>query len=49
LSHFIIAALEGAVTLSRVKQDAGVMQGVAGDLKRFVGQQVRTGGLRAVE
>jgi AcrR family transcriptional regulator len=49
LAHFIIAAIEGAVTLSRVKQDAGVMQGVAADLKSYIGQQIRTGGLRAVE
>jgi AcrR family transcriptional regulator len=47
LAHFIIAALEGATTLSRVKRDAGVMQGVAADLKRFIGLHVRHGGTRA--
>jgi TetR/AcrR family transcriptional repressor of nem operon len=47
LAHFIMSALEGAVTLSRVKQDASVMQGVAADLKRYVQAQVRPGGPRA--
>ncbi len=46
-AHFIMSALEGAVTLSRVKQDAGVMQGVAFELKRYIGSQVRHGGPRA--
>ena len=46
-AHFIMSALEGAVTLSRVKQDAGVMQGVAFELKRYIATQVRHGGPRA--
>jgi TetR/AcrR family transcriptional regulator, transcriptional repressor for nem operon len=43
LSRFIIAALEGALMMSRVKRDIGVMEGVATDLKRFIGMHVRDG------
>jgi TetR/AcrR family transcriptional regulator, transcriptional repressor for nem operon len=41
LSRFIIAALEGALMMSRVKRDIAVMEGVAADLKRFVGMHLR--------
>jgi TetR/AcrR family transcriptional regulator, transcriptional repressor for nem operon len=43
LSRFVIAALEGALMMSRVKRDIGVMEGVATDLKRFIGMHVRDG------
>lgn len=41
LSRFIIATLEGALMMSRVKREIGVMEGIAADLKRFVGMHVR--------
>jgi TetR/AcrR family transcriptional repressor of nem operon len=41
LSRFIIAALEGAMMMSRVDRDATVLEGIAADLKRFVGAHVR--------
>lgn len=41
LARFIVATLEGATTMSRMKRDESVMQGVATDLKRFVAGQVR--------
>jgi TetR/AcrR family transcriptional regulator, transcriptional repressor for nem operon len=47
LARFIIAALEGALMMSRVKRDIGVMEGVAEDLKRFVGMHVREGAGRS--
>jgi TetR/AcrR family transcriptional repressor of nem operon len=43
LARFIIATLEGAVLMSRVKKDIAVMEGIAADLKRFVGMHVREG------
>lgn len=41
LSRFIIAALEGGLMMSRVKRDIVVMEGIAYDLKRFIGTHVR--------
>ncbi|MBX7118180.1 MAG: TetR/AcrR family transcriptional regulator [Gemmatimonadaceae bacterium] len=41
LARFIVATLEGATTMARMKRDASVMHGVASDLKRFVAGHVR--------
>ncbi len=41
LSRFIVATLEGATTMARMKRDVSVMHGVATDLKRFVSGHVR--------
>lgn len=41
LSRFIIAALEGAVLMTRVKRDLTVLEGIAIDLKRFIGMHLR--------
>lgn len=41
LSRFIVATLEGATTMARMKRDVSVMHGVATDLKRFVAGHVR--------
>jgi TetR/AcrR family transcriptional regulator, transcriptional repressor for nem operon len=41
LSRFIVATLEGATTMARMKRDVSVMYGVATDLKRFVSGHVR--------
>lgn len=41
LSRFIIAALEGGLMMSRVKRDIVVMEGIAFDLKRFIGMHMR--------
>lgn len=43
LSRFIIAALEGAVLMTRVKRDLTVLEGIAIDLKRFIAMHVREG------
>ena len=43
LARFIIAALEGAVLMTRVKRDITVLEGIAIDLKRFIGMHVRDG------
>lgn len=43
LSRFIIAALEGAVLMTRVKRDMSVLEGIAIDLKRFITMHVREG------
>jgi TetR/AcrR family transcriptional regulator, transcriptional repressor for nem operon len=49
LSRFIIATLEGAVLMTRVKRDLGVLEGIAIDLKRFIGTHVRDGGAVALQ
>jgi TetR/AcrR family transcriptional regulator, transcriptional repressor for nem operon len=49
LSRFIIATLEGAVLMTRVKRDLGVLEGIATDLKRFIGTHVRDGGAVALQ
>ncbi len=41
LSRFVIAALEGALMMSRVKRDIALMEGIAEDLKRFIGTHLR--------
>lgn len=41
LSRFIIATLEGALLMSRVQRDLTALQGIATDLKRFIGTHVR--------
>jgi TetR/AcrR family transcriptional repressor of nem operon len=43
LSRFIIATLEGAVLMTRVKRDLSVLEGIAFDLKRFIDTHVRSG------
>ncbi|MEP6692402.1 MAG: TetR/AcrR family transcriptional regulator [Gemmatimonadaceae bacterium] len=43
LSRFIIATLEGALLMSRMKREIAVMEGIAADLKRFVAMHVREG------
>ena len=43
LSRFIIASLEGAVLMTRVKRDLSVLEGIAADLKRFIAMHVRDG------
>lgn len=59
LARFIIATLEGATLMARVKREISVMEGIAADLKRYVashrreqmsgvrGQGVRRRGRRA--
>ena len=41
LARFIVATLEGATQLSRLKRDATVLSGIALDLKRFIGTHER--------
>jgi TetR/AcrR family transcriptional repressor of nem operon len=41
LARFIIATLEGALLMTRVKRDVGMLYGIAADLKRFIGTHVR--------
>lgn len=43
MARFIIATLEGATLMSRVKKDIALMEGIAADLKRFVYFHVREG------
>lgn len=45
LARFIIATLEGALLMSRVKREISVMEGIAEDLKRFIAMHVREGAL----
>ena len=42
LARFIIATLEGAVLMSRVTKEIGVMENIAADLKRFIGMHLRS-------
>ena len=44
LSRFIIAALEGAVLMTRVKRDLSVLEGIAADLKRDLLRIIVPGG-----
>ncbi len=44
LARFIIATLEGALLMTRVKRDVGVVEGIAGDLKRFIAMHLKDGG-----
>ena len=41
LSRFVIATLEGAMLVSRVSRDVAALEGIAQDLKRFVGTHLR--------
>jgi TetR/AcrR family transcriptional repressor of nem operon len=41
LARFIIATLEGAVLMSRVTKEIGVMEHIAADLKRFIAMHLR--------
>jgi TetR/AcrR family transcriptional regulator, transcriptional repressor for nem operon len=41
LARFIIAALEGGLMMSRVKRDIVILEGIASDLKRFIGMHLR--------
>ncbi|HEX6537436.1 MAG TPA: TetR/AcrR family transcriptional regulator [Gemmatimonadaceae bacterium] len=41
LARFIVATLEGALFMSRVKQEVSVLEGIAADLKRFVASHLR--------
>jgi TetR/AcrR family transcriptional repressor of nem operon len=41
LARFIIATLEGAMLVTRVSRDVDALQGIALDLKRFVGTHLR--------
>ena len=45
MARFIIATLEGAVLMSRVKRDGAVLVGIAEDLKKYVGMHVKDGAL----
>ena len=40
IARFIIATLEGAVLMTRVRREIRVMQGIADDLKRFIAVQL---------
>lgn len=44
LARFMVATLEGALFMSRVKREVAVLQGIATELKRFVGSHVRLAG-----
>ncbi|MBX9929862.1 MAG: TetR/AcrR family transcriptional regulator [Gemmatimonadaceae bacterium] len=41
LARFVIATLEGATVMARMKRDVGIMHGIAVDLKRFVASHLR--------
>ena len=43
LARFIIAALEGALLVSRVQRDGAALEGIGHDLKRFITMHVRDG------
>lgn len=43
LATFIIATLEGAVLMMRIKRESRVMLGIAADLKRFLATHARQG------
>ena len=44
LARFVIATLEGALLMTRVKRDVAMLYGIAADLKRFIGTHVREPG-----
>ena len=48
LARFVIATLEGALLMTRVKRDVAMLYGIAADLKRFIGTHVRAP-VRAVD
>ena len=41
LARFIVATLEGAMLMARVRRETGTLEGIADDLKRFVAMHVR--------
>ena len=41
MARFVIAALEGAILVSRVQRDPVALEGIAVDLKRFIAMHVR--------
>ena len=43
LARFIIATLEGAILMSRVTKEIGVMENIAADLKRFISMHLKSG------
>lgn len=43
VARFVIATLEGAVLMTRVTREIGVMRGIAEDLKRFIGMHLKDG------
>ena len=43
LARFVIATLEGALLMSRVTREVGVLHGVAADLKRFIAMHLKDG------
>ncbi|HJU88205.1 MAG TPA: TetR/AcrR family transcriptional regulator [Gemmatimonadaceae bacterium] len=45
MARFVIATLEGALLMSRVKREISVMEGIAEDLKRFIGLHVQEGAM----
>lgn len=45
VARFVIATLEGAVLMTRVKREITVMQGIADDLKRFIAMHLREVGV----
>lgn len=45
LARFIIAALEGALLMSRVQRDGAALEGIGQDLKRFIAMHVRDGAM----
>ena len=47
LARFVIATLEGALLMTRVKRDVAMLYGIAADLKRFIGTHVREPGRAA--
>ena len=41
LARFIVATLEGAMLMARVRRETGTLEGIAADLKRFIAMHVR--------
>jgi TetR/AcrR family transcriptional repressor of nem operon len=41
LARFIVATLEGALLMARVRRETGALEGIAEDLKRFIAMHVR--------
>lgn len=41
IARFVVATLEGATTMARMKRDVALMQGIATDLKRFIAGHLR--------
>ena len=44
LARFIVATLEGAMLMARVRRETGALEGIADDLKRFIAMHVRAAG-----